>query len=360
MMKKKRYVLLFAVIWLAVLSFLYLPEKMFSSFENRYLDTFTFPSLSSLLDLSWMDDLENALSDQFRFRDESITVKTMTDKILGQKDNGRVYTGKDGYLFEMEKDISKQFTTNINTLKVFSKNTNIPIDFMPVYHSLAILEDKRPDFVTSHQKDMMSYIKTQLEDEINVIDVYDVLKNAKQQVYYRTDHHWTSYGAYLAYQEYLKDKSIPRDLNVVSSNFLGTLYHQAPSLFSIKDEIQSLEHVDVKLIYPGNLVKHSYYSESMLKKIDQYRYFLDGNYERIDIETETRNNEKLLIIKDSFANSFVPFLNEHYQYMTVIDPRHGNVDINELLNEGYTRVLFLYEMDNFANDKDISRVIRND
>ena len=352
---KKKLMIVF-IVWTILFAGLYLPKKKYSAFENRYLETFEIPEIKDILNLKWMEQFETAMCEQFNMRNLSITIKTYCDKLLGHKDNGRVYFAKENYLMKVEETTNLYLDKNMETLNTLAKQKT-PIDFIPVYTSLAALESLKPDFVNTQQHSVMEYLKNNLEN-VNIVDAYDILKDQKDY-YYKTDHHWTMLGAKAVYNRYM-NKTSNETLNVVKDDFLGTLYYQAPTLTSIKDEILSTNDKPIKAVYSNGMVLNSYYSNKHLSTNDSYRYYLDGNYERIDIETNTKNNKSILIIKDSYANCFIPFLNDDYQYISVIDMRYGNTKLIDVLEEGYDRCLVLYEINQFSNDEYLSRGVNID
>ena len=350
----KRKLLIILVVWCLVLVALYFPKKRYSAFENRYLDTFTWPELKEVISLDWMDDLEAALCDQFNLRNASITIKTYIDRMLGRQDNGRVYFGKEDYLMKVEDQEHAYLDDNMHALNVLG-TTSTPIDFMPVYNSLAALNELAPNNVTSNQRELMSCFNDHLEN-VHIIDLYDILKGHKDY-YYKTDHHWTMLGAKKAYEYYMHKESY-LSLSPIKEDFLGTLYFQAPTLNSVTDTILTTQDLQIEAVYSDGSIKNSYYSSKHLKTNDSYRYYLDGNYERIDIHTSTMNNQSLLIIKDSYANCFVPFLNEDYENITILDLRYGNTNVLEVLEEGFDRCLVLYEMGQFSQDEYFSKGVK--
>ena len=309
-MKRKLLVLL--IVWCLLIVALYFPKKRYNAFENRYLDTFSWPELKEVISLEWMDDLEAALCDQFNFRNTSITIKTYIDCFLGRQDNGRVYFSKEDYLMKIEDDSNKYLDVNIAALNILG-TTSTPIDFIPVYSSLASLIELAPNHVETNQHDLMAYLKENLEN-VNLYDTFSILEGQKD-FYYKTDHHWTMLGAKAVYQYYMNQES-NLSLTSVKDDFLGTLYFQAPTLNSVTDTILTTEDFLIEAKYNDGSIKNSYYSQKHLKTNDSYRYYLDGNYERIDIHTSTTNGKSLLVIKDSYANCFVPFLNGDSRFTT--------------------------------------------
>ena len=103
------------------------------------------------------------------------------------------------------------------------------------------------------------------------------------------------------------------------------------------------------------------YDESRLGEKDKYAYFFGGNYGKLTIKTGSSEGKgkKLLVVKDSFANTFVPFLLEEYEKITMIDLRYYNDSVQELVKkEHFTDTLILYEMSNYANDKNIFKLVQ--
>lgn len=354
-MRKRLLILLVA--WVVLMASFYLPKKRYSAFENRYLETFQWPEFDEIMSLEWMSDFETALCEQFNFRNVSITIKTYMDQLLGRKDNGRVYFANEDYLMEIEETENLYLDDNIYTLNTMASYTDTPIDFIPVYTSLCALADIAPHHVVSQQLTIMEYLKNNLVN-IDIYDSYDIVKGNKEY-YYKTDHHWTMLGAKAVYEFYSNNK-VTSSLYKVKTDFLGTLYYQAPTISSVTDTIYTTNHKEITATYNDGTILESYYVESHLDTNDAYRYYLGGNYERINIETTTKNQKSILLIKDSYANCFVPFLNDEYQYITVIDMRYGNTDLLKLLDEGFDRCLVLYELNQFCNDQYLSRGISDD
>lgn len=354
-MRKK--ILIALLVWALLIAVIYLPKKRFSYFENRYLEAFSLPTVESVVSLEWMEEFETALCEQFNYRNLSITIKTYVDQFLGRSDNGRVYFADDGFLMEIEETENKYLDANIHTLNLLGSYTETPIDFIPVYTSLCALNEIAPDLITSQQPVIMEYLKNNLEN-INIIDAFNVLNNQKDY-YYKTDHHWTMAGAKAVY-EYYMNKNLDFELVSAKDDFKGTLYFQAPTMNSVTDTILTTEDFDIIANYNDGTQTNSYYNEAHLKTNDAYRYYLGGNYERIDIETQTKNGKSILVIKDSYANCFVPFLNSDYQYITILDLRYGNTNLYNVMDEGFDRCLILYEINQFSNDQYISKGVKND
>ena len=91
---------------------------------------------------------------------------------------------------------------------------------------------------------------------------------------------------------------------------------------------------------------NSLYNYKYLDEKDKYSFFLDNNHSLISIENlDTQNEDSILIIKDSYANAFIPLIAPNYKYIYVIDPRYYNLSISDFINEKQIdKVLFIYNV----------------
>lgn len=372
-MKEKQLTILFIVIIGSLtLSNLISPSKSFSEKENRYLQQMPKLSWSDIKSGEFSSAFEKYTGDQFLFRDYWIGIKTSSEIAILKKDNARVYFGKDGYLFDVKKDIDKeQYGKNINYLNSFVLNLqnideNIKVTALLPPTKASVLKDKLPLFApTIDENNLFLSIKKDLSSKIDLLFLQAVLSE-KDKTYYKSDHHWTSYGAYLGYYKYmLSRKELPISLdkfNVVpvTNNFLGTSYRKA-NLFSYKGESiekYSLENDNkLNVLYNNIKATTSLYDESYLEKTDKYAYFMGGDHALVKIDTGVLNNKKLLIIKDSFANSMIPFLSNHFQEIIVVDPRHYNGSIVNLISENHIKeVLVLYNIQSLVSEKTLVKL----
>ena len=92
-----------------------------------------------------------------------------------------------------------------------------------------------------------------------------------------------------------------------------------------------------------------------LEKKDKYELFLGGNYAKAVLRTGVENGKHLLLVKDSFANSLVPFLCGDYETITMVDLRYCREKIQPLADEA-DDVLVLYEITNFAADGNLFKL----
>lgn len=363
---KKNFLSIFIITFILGFSILFilLPKKEFSENENRYLEKFPKFSFNELLNGKYINDLESYLTDHFPLRDAFMSIKTKYQLLIGQKLINGVYVGKDEYLFQKyENPVNTDKL--INKLNEFYTNNDINMSIMLVPSSGVINTDKLPNNVSFDlQLETIKYVYDNLK--FSGIDVTESLKEGSKEyeMYYRLDHHWTTYGAYYAYLEFCKYNDIePLELNsfrhvTITNTFNGTLYSKA-NIYSYKPDKIDIFLNDSKLsvkYVASNRTTDTLYEDKHLNTKDKYAYFLDGNHPLIQIINEEQEGE-ILIIKDSYANSFIPFLANHYNKIHVIDLRFYNSSVSSYIEENnIEKVLFLYNMQGIDNDTDIYKI----
>ena len=191
-----------------------------------------------------------------------------------------------------------------------------------------------------------------------ILDLRPVMAQHKDEyIYYNTDHHWTTLGARYAYIEYMKNTFSNEKEETVASDFLGTDYNKI-HYYKTKDiikkyEIPEADGATMEISDSGDLKKvNSIYDEKSLQTDDKYNYFLSGNYTRITIDTNAQTDKKLLLIKDSFSNSMLPFLCKDYKQIIMIDLRYVNSGVLGTLPEDWMPddVLIAYNEEKFMQD----------
>lgn len=366
----------FPAILIAVMLFnIFLPDKKFSAEENRLLQTMPKLSISSIFSGRFETKAESYAADQFMLRKMFIKVKSSFDTSLGSTDSNNVFMCKDNYLMEnISKLDTKKMENNYNSLaKLKQLYPNINMDFMLVPNAANIMSDKLPLFaVTEDQnKQMDDFFKKIQSIGINPVDVRATFKKNKEKIelYYHTDHHWTTDGAYLAYQDFAKknklNSNIKYDALAVKNDFRGTLASKSGFTNGLNDMIkiylpkEGQNYKNSVIFYSDTKEKTTeFYKLNNLKKKDTYTVFGGSNHPIYSIKTPVSSQRKLLLIKDSYANSFIPFLSQDYREIIVIDPRYFFDDISEIIKaNGITDVLFLYNANTFFNDNSLDMMI---
>lgn len=344
-------------------------DGSFSELENKILKQRPKYSWESLKTGKFTSGYESYISDQFPLRSEWLKVKNSADIIRGKKDIRDIYIGKDGYLIEKyNKPNQDTINKNISSINALSlKNLDLPFYVMLVPNACEILKDKLPPFAVSYdQLKVLEATKASFNKNIKFVDVYETLKNKKQEdIYYKTDHHWTTKGAYYAYETFCNNAGIKYEdftFNKVTEDFYGTLYSKVvypgikPDYLSIAKPKTDLAH-SVEYLDTNKKTKNLYETE-YLKKKDKYAVFLDGNHAVVKVSTNSNNNnKKLLVLKDSYANCFIPFIANNYLQIHIIDARYVNTSIQAYIKQAkIDEVLLLYNLNFFSNDDSIVKL----
>ena len=344
----------------------------FSVDENRALMTLPSISLGDVLDGSFQKDYEEFLSDQFEWRSFFVTVKTDIMCTLGRKDLNGVYFGKDGYL--IEKYLPTDFNSddveyNEEMLAGFlgyctDKGLNTVCAFVP--SKASVLKKELPSNAIPYNDEYVIHdMKYTWDAGARIVDLSVTLSSDSGDYnYYKTDHHWTSLGAYDAYQflsEPLGYTAV--DINAlnkkeVSNDFYGSTFDKV----QVKAEPDTITAFDtgvkVNVDFNGEADNATtLYSEEMLGEKSKYDYFLGGNYARVYITTDSTSGKTLFMLKDSYANSMVPFLCCNYSKIVMLDLRYFDEDVYETLDKTQPdSVLVLYNTEKFMNDQNLDKL----
>ena len=343
-------------------------QRTYSPVEKRELQTRPEISITKVLDGRFQKKYESYLRDQFPGRDHWVSFQTDMELFMGKNEIHNVYIGKNHYLLEhyTEKEFDpQQISKNLQALEKFVGKTkqNADVHVMMVPTKSWVLREKLPAFAP-HYKEQKFYdaLQQKLEKEDVLISVEPVLDAHKEEeIYYRTDHHWTTLGAWYAYEQYTK--AVGGDLQraqgkkkfrCISKDFYGTTYAKI-NYARQADKIEIYEPADkLRVVYNmGEKKTKTLYDFSFLKTADQYSVFTGGNQAVLEITGGIKNGKTLLLIKDSFANSILPLLTEDYEKLVVVDLRQLNVSGDRLLEMfSPTDILILYNSAQFAQDKE--------
>ena len=371
-MKKKYYQIIFPVIIFTALLVLgiltlALPAKKSSENENRNLAQMPEISAQSVNDGSFQKDLDDFLSDQIPMRELWVRTGSAVKKLLGRKELNDVYLGKDGYYFQAFTDDSysvSRMNSVYQMMEDLYEKHGIPTELLLVPSPGTILNDRLPANAPYYDADRVYEAAEQVLD-FPVADLRSTFAahTDDMQLYYRTDHHWTTDGARLAYETWSRlHGAEPKhyDLETVSENFHGTLYSRVMDSSEIMDTIKAPENLPkVTITYDNGEVTDTPFRPEFLEKKDQYAYFFGGNFGKIVMDTGADSDQTLLIFKDSFANAFVPFLFEDYSHIVMIDLRYYAGPVDQLFEEyPVSQVLYLFEVTNLLTDKGILNIGR--
>ena len=377
-MKNKIFFAIFMIVWIIiiVINFIW-PKQVFSEEENRMLAVIPRFSFSSFVNGDYLNGVNEYINDHFAFRNIYLKLNSWWEvNVMGKTENNGVYIGKDGYLFEKfeyGKEEKQNIGENVTVISNFAekmKELNISTYFILAPNSIYINSDKLPDNVeVPNQQEIINNVYNNTENTNN-IDVTTALdtENNIAPLYFKTDHHMNSNGAYVVYNEFCKNANIQavpiQDFNkvTVARDFLGTFDSKAQIINQEADEIFVYENetnTNIREAIYDKVTTNSIFNEEYLEGKDKYSYFLNGNNSKAIIKTNVENNKKLLVIKDSYAHILSQFLCENYSEVHFLDPRYTNFDYEEYVQEnGITDVLFLYNVSNFTTDTNLSKIIK--
>lgn len=306
--------ILFITITIFVLAlsslFFILPQKDFSDSENRYLSKAPIFNIKSLLSGEYTKGISNFCTDQFPLRKMATSLYALSERTLGKKIIGNTVCYNDHLISIQKNEISKQ---------------NIPF-------SAVIIDSKH----------------TLFKNQSN-----------KLSLYYKTDHHRTTYGAYLIYLEVCEIFNLnpyPEEYfkkEIISTSFYGTSFFasQLPFFAVEPDKIELWRYnndSDIKVIVEEKSdVVLPLYDFTKLSTSDKYAVFLGGNYAHAKVYSDN-DKPTLLLFKDSFANAAVPFLALHFN-IELIDPRYSTkMQLSTIYhNKEYDYCLFIGCLESF-------------
>lgn len=345
------------------------PPAYYSEHERRFLAQQPNWNMSNMRSGDFAKDYETYLSDQFPFRDAWICVRTTAERVLGKKESNGVYLADDGYLIERHtrEDIDGTiFRENIERTTRFVKQAEEiigkgKVKIMLIPSADSILTDRLPAFAVGlDQSELLSQVRQALPDQY--VDTEAILReHREEEIYYHTDHHWTTLGAWYGYQAWAQEAGVSawaaQDWHVEEPDydFYGTVY----SKVHVKvppDRIQiytPAEEMSYQVNYnDGERISDSLYAYDKLSTRDGYEVFLNGNQPLVKItrcEGMGNGNRpggtgKLLVIKDSYANCMIPFLVNHFNETHIMDLRYLWPDIPAYIRENQiTDILILYQ-----------------
>ena len=375
------------------IAFFLTPKKEFSESENRMLAKAPELTFVNVKNGSFMDGIGTYAADHFPMRDSFLSIMTETERLSGRKEINDVYLAQDGSLIEVydaprntEKQIT-QFTKLAENVEqaqcylmlvptaVFTNQKSLPQDAPDAVAQTGERRDtiqsgtKRPT-----QMQEIAKIYQSMPEQMHTIAVEGELMQAAmteqqgaQRLYYRTDHHWTTYGAYIGYTAFCEAAGLAPvslsdyDAETVSEDFRGTIYSKLNDPYFGSDTIVSYSYPawDLSVEYSDTKeVTDTPYNPEYLSQKDQYSYFLNNIHPLITITNEAVADGAIAVVKDSYANCFVPFLLNHYHTVYVFDTRYYKGGPSKFINEHpeITDVLLLYNMNTIDNDTGIGGI----
>jgi len=367
--KSERITVITIMIMMLILSVsvIVMPKKDFSENENRYLASFPEFSTKTFFSGEYMEKVEGYLTDHFAFRDIWVFIDCEKNILMGKCEINGILIGKDGQLYGSYEEPANTDTI-CKILKTFIGQTkenypDVNVELMLVPTALTIYSENLPaDVNVTNQLNTIEYIYQYCE--IDGIDVSQKLFQAKDEkrLYYMTDHHWTTYGAYQGYLAYCESEGLnPVDINsmecvVASEDFHGTYSSKVNRPFEQGDTIEIYYNPadDLDVYYADeDVMTDTLYNLEYADAKDKYSLFLDNLHSLIIITNSNADTDRvLLLIKDSYANSMVPFLVANYSKIYILDTRYYKNGPSFFMTEyeDITDVLILYNLGTMDSD----------
>lgn len=354
--RKKIIPFIFMMITFVVLAmFSYLrPPLTYSQYEQRTLAQ--FPELHT----EFATELNEYTNDQFYFRNSFMHLKSKLQLLLGQRNLNGIWVNQDMLFQEGVALAPTQKEALVKVLNQFHRNTKLKPKVMIIGDRINLLNE----YVKEDMQNMDSIHDIQeLQKELKSYQFIDVNTPLMNQVdaFYKTDHHYTSKGAYLCFEAFRqtilsKEPKYEYDVLPFTNEFQGTLANQS-GIRKYYDTVELYfpKNCDISYLCEiGERVSTSIYDTDKGTAQNAYEIFFGGNHPLVKITSTAKNDKHLLVVKDSFANAFVPFLIPYYHRITMVDPRYYYDNIYQYIkNENVNDVLFLYSSQTLFKDSSI-------
>ena len=352
-------------------AFWLLPRRSFSENEKRVLSEAPQIDAAGIADGSVFRSIESYLSDHFPGRELWVGTNAYLVNVEGRGATEDIVRGTDGWLFTAPvSDDRETLWDNMQAITTFAEKQSVPVSMMAVPSAGAVVSDKLPALHMPYpDADLLEEARRIAGNTLHWVDLYTDFCSAEQpeRLYYRTDHHWTSEGAYRAYcllMEELGQSSVPRDDFTVEqiSGFYGTSYSKSGLWLTEPDTLELWTGSDIQAVttvYDANradpVTRDGMFFREYLEDADKYPVFLSGNHARVHIETNADSGKRLLVIKDSYAHALAPFLAEEYSTIDLIDLRYFKQQtISSWLEENPAdEILLVYGLSSLAEDKNL-------
>ncbi len=370
-------IIFISVIAVMAVWFTVAPFREYSAAENRYLSKWPEFSISDLTSGSYTEKVEDCISDQFPLRDDWVIMNSAIRRLSGRSDSNGIYFGNrlTETFWNYDKNILNNNLIAIDQYSASSENSGGATWFVPVpnrvyaaaHEKNTSLPPRAPDI---HQDVLIDDMKKTLADT-KVIDTSDAVAEEASEMgvdalYYGTDHHTTTYGAYKIYTElgsslgYSPLDESEYNATTVCEDFEGTTFHKSGAWWVEPDSIERWDRTDSPdtdiTVSIGAKTYDSMYDNSALDTTEKYNYFLYGNNPLMIIKNKNADS-KLLVVKDSYAHAILPFLAEHYGEIHVIDLRYYRESVSEYRqSNGIDKTLIIYNVKNLTEDTNLKNL----
>ncbi len=374
-MNRKRYSQLLSVAFCGFISTMMCvnfvsADELVSQTENRELQQKPEMTVETLLDGSYMSTFETYLNDQFVGRDNWVVMKSVMERLIGKELTNEIFFAKNGGLInqvaEPDPDVMLKNAGYLNTL---AEKVDIPVYMGMIPSAAMVWSEFLPKYaVTADEEAVIDAFYGNLSQDITTIPIGDTLMAHKdEEIFYLTDHHWTSKGAYYGYESVVKSFGLtPTPLSqfqetLVTDEFFGTI-HSASGVRWVKPDsihryVEQTEDITVTSYFDSNPSEGVFYADEKLVDKDKYSYFLGGNQPLCVIETENTDAPSILVVRDSYSDTLAPFLTENFSTIHLLDLRYYQVAVSSYATaHDFDYILVLYSLDNFIKDNNLFKI----
>ena len=340
---------------------LMLPDRERSETENRLLAQWPEFSWETLKSGEFTNGVEEYIADQFPLRDGWTGLKSRIEQLIGKTEFNDVYLAGDTLISKVETPDSALIDRNFGYIEKLDGKTDANVHIGLIPSAAEIWRDLLPEGAYSWDQTILLDMAEQTG--LNTVDFLSALrKHAGEEIFYRTDHHWTTLGAYYEYVAIMEslgkgDEILSMDVftpEVVSTEFNGTLYSNSGVHWLQPDKMEywvSEDGLTITSWRTGKEAPATLYDRSYLSVKDKYSSFLGGNQPLCVIRNENAAGGKLLIVRDSYTDSVAPFLAQHFSEVHLLDLRQYRASVGNYANEnGIDDVLVMYSVPNFITD----------
>ncbi len=347
--------------------------------ENRELVNRPAWKVHKILKGTYQKKYEKFINDHFAKRDQWVSLATRMQTAMGKKEINGVYFGKDHYLLEKYQKSDFDFEQVNENVEILSDFLDQAVDeygtehvtCMMVPSKTTTLSQNLPKYASQYDpQKILKKLRKKTEASETILDLTQEMKEHKDEyIYYRTDHHWTTLGAYYAYHKWAEERGQATAYSrehyqreTVYQDFYGTTYNKVLA-GGRKDQVELFHNEGDRSVHvsmdDGDVTADTmYFPEAAEQGFNRYQIFFSKNTFQVDVTTRKKKGRTLLLIKDSFANCFVPFLTEDYDRVIMIDYRYGKRSMGSILDEyeDITDVLVLFNVEKFMQNTKLGKM----
>lgn len=365
-------------------SFWVLPKKDFSALEKRGLQTLPKPDLPSVLSGGWQEKCNAFYADQFPLRDRLVGLKARTEILLGKEENNGILPGAGGRLARRRFDMltpdgtragvdfpsGEQIAASCDGILRAKAHLQVPFAVLLAGRNLDVCPSAF-SYPADFSDTLNRAVRARLAGRVAAPDLVSLFRASGGELTYRTDHHWTTAGAYTAYRAAMDalghgDAALPADAfrrETVSETFRGTLWAAGGMRWIQPDCVEVWyrgNEAEFEVVADGKTLD-GFYDLSRLSGSDHYALFLGGTHDVVTVRRTAGDGTRprLLVLRDSFGSSLAPFLAQHYDLvlLNLSSVRRDFTDLSSLAAEyGADAVLLVYGMENLLTANRLSRL----